>query len=519
MLPNPSWIGSALSDLLVGDPDRHRRPDYRQAFFLALAKVLGAAAWVDAPINQNEVNVIKTLLHDLSPRLTARELQRVARYLEESVPDEHFRELVSQLGRFTRRRARLRFAVTRLLALLAADGTPNQPEQELFERTCAILGWSGGDGGGDEEPPAASAPGRSHRVRTGLQLGRLTGQPDDAAPRSLLDRVRTATWERLQAGGGHETPPDKLYVLAATVAFLRGARVGNVGEDAELVGFTAAVSAVPDDVAEAALAAARQFPAAPAELPALAAELQRRTDATELGSLAQLLNAMADGEAALRRLRQLASPADRMAATIDHLVYGVPELEAGVALLREQFGVSAVYGGRHEGRGTHNALLGLGGDAYLEVIAPDPSQPSNPGGRRFLLEDLDRPRLITFAVRVRGLEQRRARAVSRGYDPGPVTAMSRRRPDGALLRWQLCRAPEPPFGGVVPFLIDWGATPSPAHSAPAGCRLDRLQVAHPDPDRVRQVLHAIDVTIPAERGPAPALHAELQTPRGRVMLR
>ena len=203
---------------------------------------------------------------------------------------------------------------------------------------------------------------------------------------------------------------------------------------------------------------------------------------------------------------------------IDHLVYGVPELEAGIALLREQCGVAAAPGGRHEGGGTHNALLGLGGGAYLELIAPDPSQPPSTQSRRFLLDHLDRPRLLTFAVGGADLEQRRQQAVARGYDPGPVAAGSRRRLDGELLRWRLCRHPEPPFAGVVPFLIDWGTTPSPALTAPSGCRLLGVRAAHPDPVAVRAALHAIEVAIPVEPAAHPALYATLQTPLGRIVL-
>ncbi len=233
-----------------------------------------------------------------------------------------------------------------------------------------------------------------------------------------------------------------------------------------------------------------------------------------------------------------------MTAAVDHLVYGVPELSAGVARIAELLGVTPAPGGSHEGRGSHNALLSLGGDAYLEIIAPDPAQPPPRQPRPFGLDSLARPRLVTFAVhacqtppsRTSGkpqpdraggaqpaaaevrLERWRAHAVARGYDPGPVAPGTRRRSDGSLLRWHLCQHQKLPFGGTVPFLIDWDAVDSPAASAPAGCRLLNLEVRSPEPGAVGSALRALGVPVAVQAADRPGLRATVATPRGTVQL-
>jgi hypothetical protein len=205
--------------------------------------------------------------------------------------------------------------------------------------------------------------------------------------------------------------------------------------------------------------------------------------------------------------------------TVDHVVYAVEDLEAAVEELAERLGVRPAAGGRHVGRGTHNALLGLGGDAYLEVIALDPEQARPDGPLPFGLDRVRLPRLVGWASRTTDIERRRTEAIEHGHDPGEVRAMSRRRPDGSLLEWRLTRDQPDPARMVIPFLIDWGSSPHPSESVPQGARLVELRAEHPDPAVVRAELAALSVTLLVDEGPEPALVATLETPRGRVVLR
>jgi Glyoxalase-like domain len=59
---------------------------------------------------------------------------------------------------------------------------------------------------------------------------------------------------------------------------------------------------------------------------------------------------------------------------IDHVIVAASDLDAAVARLEAEHGLCAAGGGRHDGLGTHNRIVPLGG-GYLEILAvADPGE-------------------------------------------------------------------------------------------------------------------------------------------------
>jgi Glyoxalase-like domain len=204
---------------------------------------------------------------------------------------------------------------------------------------------------------------------------------------------------------------------------------------------------------------------------------------------------------------------------VDHLAWGGRNLELEIERFEAWTGVRAVPGGRHPGAGTWNALIGLGPDTYLELIAPDSTQAAAPQSHQFGLDTLSEPCLITWAVKARDLDQRAAAARAAGVELGEVRQGRRELANGQLLSWRLT-APRVAAGrGLVPFLIDWGESPHPAKSAPGGLRLVALRAEHQDPAELRRQMRALGLELEVVAGPAPALIATLDTHRGRIELR
>ncbi len=206
------------------------------------------------------------------------------------------------------------------------------------------------------------------------------------------------------------------------------------------------------------------------------------------------------------------------ALMLDHLVYGVPDLERAVDEMERQVGVRPASGGTHAGGLTHNALLSLGPGSYLEIIASVPGNDAPAGALPFGLEKLAEPRLVTWAVAVDDIEERIEAARTAGYDPGAMMAGGRDLRDGSHLGWQLAVRQEPAGDGIVPFLIHWMSEPHPSVTAPQGCQFVALRAEHPQPESVLRVLRALAVELDVNEGGAPRLIATLETPSGRVEL-
>jgi hypothetical protein len=201
---------------------------------------------------------------------------------------------------------------------------------------------------------------------------------------------------------------------------------------------------------------------------------------------------------------------------VDHLVYATPDLARTVADLESRLGLSATPGGRHPGRGTRNALFGLGPGSYLEVIGPDPESQAVPGW--FGIDALTAPRIVTWAANGAALADIVAAASRQGVHLGAVTEGSRRRPDGTLLRWRFTDPGTVIGDGIVPFFIDWGASPHPADTLPHGLTLVDLEAEHPEPREIERMLSALGLALPVRSGLGPALFATLDGPGRRLKL-
>ena len=192
--------------------------------------------------------------------------------------------------------------------------------------------------------------------------------------------------------------------------------------------------------------------------------------------------------------------------TLDHIAVGCERLEDGVAWVEDTLGVALQTGGQHAYYGTHNALMHLGPNLYLEVIAKDPV--AAPTGRAawFGLDTFKGPpRLANWLCRADDMTAYAAIT-------GPAVPLSRRN-----LEWETTVPADGslPMDAGFPSLIRWanGAVPPPYTLPKNGCDLVSLTVTHPEADWLRRTLTIDGPAVVFETGPA-ALSARINTPSG-----
>jgi len=211
---------------------------------------------------------------------------------------------------------------------------------------------------------------------------------------------------------------------------------------------------------------------------------------------------------------------------LDHIVVAARDLEQGAEYLRDVLGVEIPAGGKHQSMATHNLVMQLGNDAYLEVIAIDPDGETPRHPRWFALDTphmraaiSEKPRLITWVINTTDLQTLAADA---GYDIGQPTALSR-----DALSWEIALPDDGRLlaGGMLPYCIQWHSSPHPSQNmVDTGCLLQGLNIHHNRPrwlgDRLDAIeaSHLVDVE-PLPDSETPWLEACIDTPNGRVNLR
>ena len=210
---------------------------------------------------------------------------------------------------------------------------------------------------------------------------------------------------------------------------------------------------------------------------------------------------------------------------LDHLVIAAETLQQGVDYIRKTMAVEIPQGGLHQSMATHNHLMQLGNNTYIEVIAINPNATPPDRPRWFNLDDAlmreslhRQPRLICWVINTPDLNTTINESM---LQIGHPTEFSRDN-----LSWQIALTDDGRLlaNGLIPYVIQWNTEPHPSNAmADPGCRLLSLDIYHNRPDWINSVLtsisadHLVGIHSLAD-SESPYLSASIETPRGIISM-
>lgn len=205
----------------------------------------------------------------------------------------------------------------------------------------------------------------------------------------------------------------------------------------------------------------------------------------------------------------------RSSLVFDHIAIVARSLEEGADYIRDTLNIDMPSGGAHPRMGTHNLLLSLGPNCFLEVIAVDPNAKPPARPRWFGLDTFDaKPRIGAWVL---GATDIHAALDGQQGTSGPVIEMTR-----GDLCWQMSVRDdgEVPMSGAFPKILQWPVGPHVAAKMEGrGCSFVSLTIAHPQADAILSWLdRKIDDPRIELKSDETRMTAKIMTPSGLKLL-
>jgi catechol 2,3-dioxygenase-like lactoylglutathione lyase family enzyme len=134
---------------------------------------------------------------------------------------------------------------------------------------------------------------------------------------------------------------------------------------------------------------------------------------------------------------------------VDHVIFGVADLDAARQRFADEFGLHAQFGGEHPQLGTRNCLVPVGASQYLELMAVADPASAHPLPRFLTGRIGPGDRAVAVCLAPDDLDTVASRLSL------AIVAGERHTPGGDVVRWRMAGLEAALGPERLPFFIDW----------------------------------------------------------------
>jgi len=199
----------------------------------------------------------------------------------------------------------------------------------------------------------------------------------------------------------------------------------------------------------------------------------------------------------------------------DHIVYAVPDLQTAMDEFEQLSGVRPIFGGYHTTKGTKNALVNLGDECYLEILAIDEDNATIKPPRWMGVDLIEKPEITRWSLKSNNLSQ--DSEILQKYQPemGIIQGGQRKTSTGEMLTWEMILPLAAPAVELVPFMTDWQhSAVHPTHNLPQQCELINLSFTYPNPTEIQSIFNKLGIDTAIVKDEKAMIRIKIKSPNG-----
>jgi len=203
---------------------------------------------------------------------------------------------------------------------------------------------------------------------------------------------------------------------------------------------------------------------------------------------------------------------------IDHIVYAVQNLEEACDYLESTLEVKPIFGGYHKTKGTKNALLNLGDNCYLEILAVDKANDSITGSRWMGVDLIKETRITRWAINSNSLVDDQQKLREYNENMGEIFGGSRETPNGGLLQWEMILPLALPTIELAPFMVNWSQSSiHPTEALANECSLIGIDFYQTKAESTEKLFTDLGINTQIHQSTESKIVIQIKTPSGKII--